>query len=128
MDKHGRYKQFEPLTAAFRIGTSIFGWVFKYFKDKEVQGIKAEIRKVKDNVNKVTDNQKLLFAITLKHQEILANHSLLRLNDHFTIDQAARLTRIQQTSSVVQEEVRILTNTVAMAQLGKLNPDQISTL
>ena len=43
------------------------------------------------------------------------------------MDQAAELTKIQQISSMVQEEVRIFSNTVAMAQLGRLNPDQIIT-
>ena len=133
VDEHGRYKRFDPVTAAIGVGTSIIGWVFEYFKAKEIQGIKADLRRVQDNTYKLTANQKLLFATTLKHQEILANHSLLHLrnyqrwNDFFTMDQAAELTKIQQISSMVQEEVRIFSNTVAMAQLGRLNPDQIST-
>ena len=43
------------------------------------------------------------------------------------MDKAAELTKIQQISSMVQEEVRIFSNTIAMAKLGRLNPDQIST-
>ena len=43
------------------------------------------------------------------------------------MDQVAELTKIQQISSMTQEEVRIFANTVSMAQLGKLNPDQITT-
>ena len=43
------------------------------------------------------------------------------------MDQAAELTKIQQISSMTQEEVQIFANTVSMAQLGKLNPDQITT-
>ena len=83
----------------------IIEWVFEYFKTKEVQGIKANLRKVQDNVFKL---QKLLFATTLKHQEILANHSLLHLrnykqwNNFFVLDQAADLTKIQQISSMTQ--------------------------
>ena len=132
-DEQGRYKRFDPITAAIGVGTSIIGWVFEYFKAKEVQGIKADLRKVQDNQFKLTKNQKLLFAMTLKHQEILVNHSLLHLknyqrwNDFFTMDQAAELTKIQQISSMTQEEVRIFSNTVALAQLGRLNPDQITT-
>ena len=120
-------------TAAIGVGTSISSWVFEYFKAKEVQGIKADLQRVQDNNYKLTVNQKLLFATTLKHQEILANHSLLHLhnylrwNDFFTMDQAAERTKIQQISSMTQEEDWILANTVAMAQLGKLNPNQITT-
>ena len=40
---------------------------------------------------------------------------------------AAEFTKIQQISSMTQEEVQIFANTVAMAQLGKHNPDQITT-
>ena len=40
------------------------------------------------------------------------------------MDQAAALTKIQQILSMTQEEVWIFANTVAMAQWGKLNPDQ----
>ena len=43
------------------------------------------------------------------------------------MDQAAELTKIQQISSVTQEEFRILANTVSMAQVGGLNPNQITT-
>ena len=38
-----------------------------------------------------------------------------------------KLTKIQQISSMTQEEDWIFANTVSMAQLGKLNPDQITT-
>ena len=105
VDEHGWYKWFDPGTAASGVGTLIIEWVFEYFKTKEVQGIKANLRKVQDNVFKL---QKLLFATTLKHQEILANHSLLHLrnykqwNNFFVLDQAADLTKIQQISSMTQ--------------------------
>ena len=38
VDEHGRYKRFDPVTAAIGVGTSIIGWVFEYFKAKEIQG------------------------------------------------------------------------------------------
>ena len=133
VDDHGRYKRFEPVIAAIGVGTLIIGWVFEYFKAKEVQGIKADLRPVQDNTYKLTANQKLLFATTLKHSEILANHNLLHLrnyqqwNDFFAMDQAVELSKIQQISSMTQEEVWIFANTVSRAQLGKLNPNQITT-
>ena len=89
------------MTAAFGIGTSIIRWVSEYFKAKEVKGIKADLKNVKDNLFKITNNQKHLFVTTLKHQDILFNHSLLhlynfkQLNDFFTTDQAAELIKIQ---------------------------------
>ena len=57
------------------MGSSILGWVFDFFKAKEVQNLKKDLNALKDNVYKLQDNQKLLFATTVKHHEILVNHA-----------------------------------------------------
>ena len=60
-------------------------------------------------------------------------NSLLWVHNHhqwtnlFTADQSSVLTKVQQVSSMVQEEVEIFFNAVALAQLGKLNPNQVTT-
>ena len=66
-------RDINPLTAALEIGTSIIGWVFEDFKAKEVQGMKEDLCHVKDDVYKLTDNQKILFATMVFHQEILVS-------------------------------------------------------
>ena len=93
--------------------------ITKYFRAKEVAGIKEDLWHVKNHVIKLTNNQKLLFATMIKHQEILANHSLLwvqnqhRWDDLYTPDPASILTKDQKHSSMVQEEVRIFSNTIS---------------
>ena len=132
-DDKGRYKRFlDPVSIAIRVGSSILGWVFNFFRAQEVQTLKKDLNDLRDNVIKIHDNQKLLFAITVKHHELQVNHtSYLKKNteiwmDHFTADQAASFTKIQQMWSLCQDEVRTFSTTVAMAQIGKINPDQIS--
>jgi hypothetical protein len=128
----GRFRRLDPITAAVTAGTSILGWVFEFFKAKEIQNIREDLRYVEDRVHKIVDDQRILFATSVRHQETLNNHTeLLRINHQrwaelFTVDQAAALTKVQQVSSMCEEEVRILSNTIALAQLGKINPDQIS--
>jgi hypothetical protein len=34
VDEHGRYKRFDPVTAAIGVGTSIIGWVFRVFQSQ----------------------------------------------------------------------------------------------
>ena len=132
-DARGRYKRFfDPISIAVGVGSSILGWVFDFFKAKEVQNLKKDLNALKDNVYKLQDNQKLLFATTVKHHEILVNHteyiarSTEAWMDLYNVDQAASFTKIQQMSSLCQDEVRTFSTTVALAQLGKINPDQIS--
>ena len=45
--------------------------------------------------------------------------------DLFNLDQAASFTKIQQMSSLCQDEVCTIFTTVVMAKIGKINPDQI---
>ena len=125
----GRYKRFlDSVSIAIGVSSSILGWVFHFFRVQEVQNLND----LRDNVYKLQDNQKLLFATTVKHLDILVNHTqYLKKNtetwqDHFTVDQAASFTKVQQMSSLCQDEVRTFSTTVALAEIGKINPDQIS--
>ena len=94
--------------------------------------MKKDLNALKDNVYKLQDNQKLLLATTVKHHEILVNHteyiarSTEACMDLYNVEQAASFTKIQQMSSLCQDKVRTFSTTVALAQLGKINPDQIS--
>ena len=45
--------------------------------------------------------------------------------DFYNIDQASSFNKIQQMSSLCQDEIRTFSTTVALAQIGKINPDQI---
>ena len=132
-DDLGRYKRFlDPVSIAIGVGSSILGWVFDFFRAQEVQTLKKDLNDLRDNVYKLQDNQKLLFATTVKHHDILVNHTqYLKKNtetwmDHFNVDQAAAFTKVQQMYSLCQDEVRTFSTTVALAQIGKINPDQIS--
>ena len=130
----GRYKRFfDPVSIAVGVGSSILRWVFDFFKAKEVQTLKKDLNVLKDNVYKLQDNQKLLFATTVRHHEILVNHieyitrSTEAWMDLYNVDQASSFTKIQQMSSLCQDEIRTYSTTaVALAQIGKINPDQIS--
>ena len=123
-DARGRYKRFfDPISIAVGVGSSILGWVFDFFKAKEVQNLKKDLNALKDKVYKLQDNQKLLFATTVRHHEIRRTEAWM---DLYNVDQAASFTKIQQMSSLCQDEVRTFSTTVALAQLGKINPDQIS--
>lgn len=129
----GRYKRFlDPVSIAIGVGSSIMGWVFDFFRAQEVQTLKRDLNNLRDNLYKLQDNQKLLFPSTVKHHDILVNHTqYLKKNtetwqDHFTVDQAASFTKIQQMSTLCQDEVQTFSTTVALAQIGKINPDQIS--
>ena len=108
IDEEGHFKKFAPVAAIIGVGSTIIGWVMRYFQAKEITGIKEDLRHVKINIIKITNNQRLLFATTVKHQEILANHSLLwvqnqhRWADLYTTDQASILTKVQQHSLMVQ--------------------------
>ena len=74
----------------------------------------------------------MLFPTTVKHHEILVNHSeyITRSTeawmDLYNVDKASSITKIQQMSSLCQDEVRTFSTTVALAQIRKINPDQIS--
>ena len=129
----GRYKRFfDPVSIAVGVGSSILRWVFDFFKAKEVQTLKKDLNVLKDNVYKLQDNQKLLFATTVRHHEILVNHieyitrSTEAWMDLYNVDQASSFTKIQQMSSLCQDEIRTYSTAVALAQIGKINPDQIS--
>ena len=75
-DQGGRYKRFfDPVSIAVGVGSSILGWVFDFFRAKEVQNLQNDLNHLQDNVYKLTDNQKLLFATTVKHHEILVNNA-----------------------------------------------------
>ena len=132
VNEHRHFKRIAPI-AAIMHGQHHHRGITKYFRAKEVAGIKEDLWHVKNHVIKLTNNQKLLFATMIKHQEILANHSLLwvqnqhRWDDLYTPDPASILTKDQKHSSMVQEEVRIFSNTISLAQLGKLNPIQVMT-
>lgn len=99
-DYKGRFKRFiEPITAAFGVGASIIGWFFEFFKAKEFYRIREDMHQVKDNIYKLADNKKFLFATTVRHQEMLVDHSLLWVRNNkrwthlYTVDQAAALTK-----------------------------------
>ena len=67
-DARGCYKRFfDPVSIAVGVGSSILGWAFDFFKAKEVLNLKKDLNVLKDNVYKLQDNQKLLFATTVKH-------------------------------------------------------------
>ena len=46
--------------------------------------------------------------------------------DLYNVNQASSFTKIQEMSSLCQDEVRTFSTTVALSQTGKINPDQIS--
>ena len=132
-DDKGRYKIFfGPVSIAVGKGSSNLGWVFDFFRAKEVQNLKKDFNQFKANIYKLPDNQKLLFATTVKHHEILVNHSeyIVRSTeawmDLYNVDQASSFTKIQQMSSLCQDEDRTFSTKVALSQIGKINPDQIS--
>ena len=101
----------DPVSIAIGVGSSILGWAFDFFRAQEVQTLKKDLNDLRDNVYKLQDNQKLLFATTVKHHDILVNHiQYLKKNtetwmDHFNVDQAAAFTKVQQMSSLCQDEV-----------------------
>ena len=129
----GSYKCFfDPVSIANGVGSSILGWVFDFFRAKEVQDLRKDLTHFQDNVYKLPDNQILLFATTVKYHEILVNHSEFitpsteAWMDVYNNDQASSFTKIQQMSSLCQDEGRTFSTTVALAQIGKINSDQIS--
>ena len=70
----------------------------------------------------------LLFATTVKHHEILVNHSeYIRQSteawmDLYNVNQASSFTKIQQMSLLCQDKVRTFSSAVALAQIGKSTP------
>ena len=75
-DYQDRYKHFLDLVSiAIGVGSSILGWVFNFFWAQEVQTLKNDLKDLRDNIYKLQDNHKLLFATIVKHHEILVNHN-----------------------------------------------------
>ena len=123
-DAKSHYKCFlDLLSIAVGVGSSFLGWVFDFFRAKEVQNLIKYLNHLQDNVYKLQDNQKLLFATTVRHHEIRSTEAWM---DLYNVDQASSFTKIKQMSSLCQDEVRTFSTMVALAQIGKINPDQIS--
>ena len=80
----------------------------------------------------IYDQQKMLMQTTIRQGELLVNHTRWIKGNRDTLraliaaDQAAVFTKLQVFGGVISREVDTFADTVKMAQLGKLNPDQIS--
>ena len=50
-DAKGRYKRFfDPVFIAVGVGSSSRGWVFDFFRAKEVQNLRKDLNHLQDNV------------------------------------------------------------------------------
>jgi hypothetical protein len=129
-EQYLRHKRFvETLVSA---GASILGFVFDIFKYGEVKQIKRDLYQLEKSQQVISDRQKMLMQTTVKQGELLVQHSEWIKSNRATLkgliaaDQASVFTKLQVFGGIIQQEVDTFADTVKMAQLGKLNPDQIS--
>jgi hypothetical protein len=129
-EQYLRQKRFiETLVSA---GASILGFVFDIFKYGEVKQIKRDLYQLEKNQQVISDRQKMLMQTTVEQGKLLVQHSEWIKSNRATLkgliaaDQASVFTKLQVFGGIIQQEVDTFADTVKMAQLGKLNPDQIS--
>jgi hypothetical protein len=108
------------------------GFVFDIFKYGEVKQIKRDLYQLEKNQQVISDRQKMLMQTTVEQGKLLVQHSEWIKSNRATLkgliaaDQASVFTKLQVFGGIIQQEVDTFADTVKMAQLGKLNPDQIS--
>lgn len=129
-EQYLRQKRF--VEAAVGAGASILGFIFDIFKYQEVKAIKKDLYRMEKTQQVIYDRQKMLMQTTIRQGELLVDHTQWIKGNRDTLraliaaDQAAVFTKLQVFGGVISREVDTFADTVKMAQLGKLNPDQIS--
>ena len=74
----------------------------------------------------------MLMQSTIRHNKLLAEHDKhlrglsKQLLKELRLDTYGTLMKLRTFAGVIEDEIRIFGDTVKMAQLGKLNPDQFS--
>ena len=112
-------------------GASIVGFVSELFRQREVSRIKQDLTRMERNQNQIMDRQRMLIQTTVAQSKALEEHSkwiqdnrqMLRTLSQ--LDQARVYAQLASFSNVIQQETGIFADTVKLAQLGELNPDQI---
>jgi len=112
-------------------GASIVGFVSELFRQREVSRIKQDLTRMERNQNQIMDRQKMLIQTTIAQSKTLEQHNKWiqenrkLLHTLTQLDQARVYAQLASFSNVIQQETSIFADTVKLAQLGKLNPDQI---
>jgi len=117
---------------AFGAASTIIGFVSDIFKWQEIKSIKSDLWKLEKSQQATHDRVKMLMQTTLTQGQLLTQHSDWikknrdRLQTLIAADQAKVFTQLHTFGGIIQREVDTFADTVKMAHLGKLNPDQIS--
>ena len=125
-----REKRF--IESVIGVGSSILSFVFDIFKYQEIKGVKRDLLRLEKTQQAIYDRQKMLMQTTVAQGKLLTDHQkwIKETRDQLALviktDQAGLFTKLLSFGGIIQREVDTFADTVKMALLGKLNPDQIS--
>ena len=126
------HRQKRQLELVLGIGASIIGLIWDVYKYQDVKDIKVALRKLEGAVSSQQDHIKKLFHTTLEQTKILKAHEQYhrqvseQLEVELKTDAYGTLLKMRSFVQLMDDQIRIFGDTVKLAQLGKLNPDQFS--
>jgi len=118
--------------AIIGIGASIIGAIWDIYKTQDIKNIKKGLLAVEQRVNQQHDLIQKLLHVQLDHSKILQEHAEYQtkvsrqLNIELNTDPHGTMMKLRALLGLVEDQARIFGDTVKMALLGKLNPDQVS--
>jgi hypothetical protein len=114
------------------VGASIIGVLWDVFKQRDISRVKDRLRTLEQTTNVQSDRIQMLMQTTVTQSKLLEGHSKYlkaldkQLLTELSIDPHGTLLKMRTFGSLIEDQVRLFGDTVKMAQLGKLNPDQFS--